>query len=491
LEMLLAFAVVILTLTAVVGLIFGSQSLLLDSGAHSDSLRQAQAMLEESRAGAGADFESLVSQATVTQGSFYKKLQVEQTDFYTKSISGSVAWKSDKAREQQTGAGFLLTNWKDALEGNSCSLATVGDWTHPHMDSFDFAQLIGDSAHAYSLSTLQAYENALYVGADKTANKTDPTFFIFDISTPTVPVLVGKLDNAASTIAGINALAVSGTYAYVASARSVSASADFGQVQIIDIASSTLPVLKTTLRIPGVTAGNTSQAIGSSILYRNGHVYIGLSKTGSGPEFNIVDVSDPAYPVWVGGSGIGSGINALQLKGGYAYLAHPVNSGALTEQLTVMNIVHPASPQRSGGFFYSGGVGGNGKSVRIIGEKVYLGRTASKISGAADSLPDFFILDGSSAATVALPVLGGLPLATPESVNSFVVRGDRAFLLTSNQFQVWDVSRPSAPTLWASPSLTWPQGSSGTALSCRGNYFYAASTDAAGRGYLSIISSGP
>ena len=56
LEILIAFAVLILSISAVILLAFGNQSIIVDSRTNSEALYKAQKMLEEARAASRQDF---------------------------------------------------------------------------------------------------------------------------------------------------------------------------------------------------------------------------------------------------------------------------------------------------------------------------------------------------------------------------------------------------------------------------------------------------
>ncbi len=489
LEMAVAFAVLTMAFAAASPLLLGDQSLLADARAHDEALEIARQALERARVDAADDFGS-VNPATSTQGIYQKTLIVEQTDLWTKKVVSDVAWKTEGGRMIDVRLVTLLTN-RD-LE-DTCSSVVVGDWRRPSVATFDLAALIGDPEGLYPVTGLAAYDGRLYVTtSNSSANQ--PTFFVFDVSNLASPSLIGKMDNDPKSKTGPNAVAVAPSggriYAYLASASSFSR----GQLQIVDVTepkpSGWSPAI-VTYKIPKSivpTAGS-----GNSIFYRRGFVYLGLTATsGGGKEFNIIDVRDPLHPAWTGGYSLeGHDVNAVRAKNGYAYLAHPMdNDSGPKEQLTVLNVAGPADPRRIGGFYHEGGIGGHGKSVFTVGGTIYLGRTASKISGAADTIPEFFALDGENPGSIPPAPLGYLPLATAESINALVVRDRLAFLLTNTQLQIWNVADPAAMTPWT------PHGSDrefaalpgkGMSMACEGNTLYVGSASEAKAGFLTIM----
>lgn len=487
LEILIAFVLIILTITAVMSLVFGSQSVLVDSQTSREALDKAQQMVEDAAAVSLQDF-NLVNPIAAAQEDIYTKyLDVVQLDDFTKKITSTVSWQSG-GRNQKVQLVSLLTDYLN-FSGSTCSSVLSGDWSRPKLATSTLASgdLLpsGFPIGAYPITDIDAYKAKLYVAVSSTASDTDPTFFIFDVSNRSQKALLqAALDNSSTTVAGINALQTVGDYVYAASARTIAKTdPTFGQLQIIDISSSTAPFIKSHLAMTGVTSGG----VGSSIFYSKGYIYLGLSSTaGTGAEFYIIDVSDPSSPHQVGrwpavGS-MGAGINAILVKNGFAYLAHPA-SGVYNEQLTILDVSNASDPQRVGGFFYNGSSGGNGKSLYMVGNTLYLGRTASKISGSVpDTIPEIFTLDISNPAMVSSSGLPTLSLANKMSVNKILARDYLAFLLVNNQLQIVKTVDFSP---YANP-LVFP-GSTGTAMDCEGNYIYIGSTDTLGNSYITTI----
>src|SRR3989338_9394963 len=76
LEILIAFAVLILSISAVILLVFGNQSIIIDSQTNSEALYKAQKMLEEARAASKQDFFSVNSITTTSDDIYQKTLDV-------------------------------------------------------------------------------------------------------------------------------------------------------------------------------------------------------------------------------------------------------------------------------------------------------------------------------------------------------------------------------------------------------------------------------
>jgi len=502
LELLLAMFIIILALSAVILVSFGSQTLLADSQTNAEALSLAQGMLENAQAQARKDFR-LVNPASDVDGIYTKRVDVfTQADYLTKLVKATVNWTGEHNRPQSVQLSALVTNFENAVGGDTCDSVLSPNaeaWKNPQIKNAttNFTQLAGLSG-SYPATDIDAYQGRLYVTAGNSPDKQDPTFFIFDISNPVSPALLSKIDNATSTAAGLNAVAVDGKYAYVANGYGApygtcinpdGSNQSCGQLQIIDI-NANPPVVRYTLKITGVT-GTSGQAVGSSIFYKDGFIYLGLTKTANGPEFNIIDVHNPLVPVWVGSYAVGYAINGIYVKGGYAYLVHPTDSSASTqEQLTVLDVSNPSSPQRKSGY-HAPDNQGHGKSLYLVGNTLYLGRTwTSSVN------PEFYILNNIDPTKLFENNPNNPPYPVGQKINDSVdgviTRDYLTFLLTRSQFQIFKIDQTTNPwgiSQWA-PPLNLPASGSAVfepVLDCEGNYFFVGSNDASDNGYISVI----
>lgn len=513
-EMLIAMAVMIMVLSAVILLAFGSQSLLADSQTDAEALSLAQLLLEAQQALARQDF-NLVEPTTTVQTigglAYTEQLQSTlQSDYLTKKLVATVSWTGDHDRSEYVSLTTYVTNFENVVGANTCDSNPTGDWTHPtiHNSTTALAQLVGDPSGTYTVTGVDAYFNRLYVTA--TANSpTAKNFFIFNTIDPSNPTLLGSLDTSGSGVSSGGAAVVAATstgsnYAYVANSYAANFNTctpnltganggNCAQLQIIDITDPANPVLKVSYEIPTTTlvahVTGSGGAAGNSIFYKNGYIYLGLTKTTTGPEFNIIDVHNPLNPVWVAGYQLGYTVNSIFVKDDYAYVAHPTDSGTTTEeQVTVFDVSDPTHPKRVSDY-HAPDNQGNGKALYAVGNTLYLGRTVNTTS----SDRDFYILNNTDPASL----LGNNPNApqppgqkVSTSINGLVVRGGLAFLLggtsgTPGSLIVSNISNPAQVVTQTTVAL--PSNSSGAALDCEGNTLYAASNDSSGRGYLSDI----
>ncbi len=455
LEVLVALAILAISISAAVFLIFQSQSFSLDTAMNQEAIYLAQKGLEISRKTAKENFSALVNSSTTTDG-FLQETIVEIIDDYSKKITNRVTWQTDPLRPQKIELVTIITDWEnfvsppDSTDTGGSGLS--GDWRNPRtLGSVDLGP--GNSA-----TDLDVVNKIVYLSAEASA-AAKPDFFIIDATNGQSPSLVSSINTGDS----LNAVDVSGNYAYVAN-RSTTA-----QLQIIDVSDKNNPVLKKSFQLSGVSG---SGAIGQTIFYGYSKVFIGTKKA-TGPEFHIIDVSNPLNPVALGNFEINADVNGIYVRGDLVYIA------TSAEELIVLNVVNPAAIAKIGAYNALGD-SEYGKIVQIIDKKLYLGRL---VGGNNSSYHEFHILNVASSSSPQN--LGSKDLAT--DLNDLRIRDNLAFLGTSDpnkEFQVWDISNPANISFLS--SFNFPQVATG--IDYEDNIVYVAvrSNDA-----LRIITSSP
>jgi len=486
-EVIIAMVILILTLSAVTMVSFGSQSLLIDSQTNAEAVSLAQELLENEQALARQDF-NLVNPVPLTAEDIYQKKVdvVTQADHLTKLVTVTITWVGEPKRDLSTSLSTLVTNFDNAEGGDTADsvLTPSGDaWKNPQIKNSvnDFGQLVGDVSSSYTLTDADAYQGKLYVSAGQTTHKTDPTFFIFDITNPVSPFLIsgGQLDNAIDTTAGLNALVTDGRYVYAASATSsnfsiCSQSSGCAQLQVFDVQNPSSPHLEANYKIPGVT-GSGGQAVGKSIFYKSGYIYLGLTKTGAGPEFNIIDVRNPSNPMLVGGYNVGDSVNSIFIKGRYAFV-----SKAGGHELLVLNISNPASPTLAGKFDTTSG---DSQSVALVGDTLYLGTV---------SPAKFLVLNNSDPSDLQINNPCPAEQGISGGLKGLITRDYLTFVLSDSDLQVWKIDLKASPwqiSQWAAAPLALPSsgGLVGPSFDGEGNYFFVVSNDSGNSGHLFVI----
>lgn len=504
LELLIAFAILLINITGVILIINNGQAFSVDTQTNQEALAMAQNQIEKAKSDANLDFNLVNPISSFSSDIYTKSLLAEQIDLFTKKITSLVNWKTDGGRDQEIKLISYLTNPKAVDGGDTCSsiLINPSGWknpkyyTFPSVD-FDFG---APNANGIQMSDLDIFNKRLYVTASDTPNPNPESFFVLQLSdNPSQnPTIIGKVDNNNGSLVGLKAVKVAGDYAYVANAYAGSPETciqnnNCAQLQIIDISN---PVLNgwdpaiTNLKIPATTSSN-KLAAGNSIFYSKGYVYIGLATaSGSGNEFNIIDVgggglpASPTNPILKGGYPINHDINSIFVKDNFAYIASP-NS----ENLIILDISDPANPFKTDGYTPSAGLT-HGEKLTIVGNTAYLGRTFG-----AD---EFHILDVSNHNNISLVAKKDIGTSNQTSIHGLIVRDYLAFLITLNQFQIWDISNPNNMKPWtqdgtANSFLSMSiLGGSGTATNCEGDRIYVAVASSQGnnKDILAVITPG-
>lgn len=184
---------------------------------------------------------------------------------------------------------------------------------------------------------------------------------IIDVSTPSSPELVGTYD----TIGFGNGVAVSGNYAYIADDSKGIFDGSNG-LAVIDVSTPSSPSLV-----------GTYDAVYAYDIVISGHYAYVADSIG----LVILDISTPSSPVLMNSYSTNGDANDVAVSGNYAYVSDYAG-------LTILDISTPSSP----GFIGNYGTEGNANGVAVSGEYIYL----------ADSNNGLFVLQqGSSGASLA------------------------------------------------------------------------------------------
>lgn len=451
LEILIAFAVLILCMTAVIQVAFGNQSVSVDTQTNTEALSRAGALLEQTRARAQQNFSGVVSQGSVTEqdGSvaYTKKLDVMDLNSFAKQATSTVTWQL-AGRTMSIVLSSIFTDPIGSLGGSLCSPTVSGDWTAPQVYGYvDFSSSAG--ATGVSVRGTKAY-----VVSDPSSSGTDD-FFIIDVSDPTqkpLPIL-----SEFSTSYGLTDVRAVGNYAYVAAD-----SAAF-QLLVIDVSDpTTLNASKIKAKRDTTATGDT--AVGNTLAYANKKIYLGLTKSSTGgPEFHIFDVSTPTNPVEVGpGYFVGAAVNHIEVKNNIAYL-----TTAADNEIIALDVSNPNSPTFVGAYS-SAILTGQALALDTAGN-LYFGR----IGGTGNpKLLAFTVGDLSTP-------IWTMDMSKQSGVYTMLLRSNFLFMTTADPndgLQVWDISAANAttpPTRHDTSPLNIQQGATSGA-DCVGNLLYVA-----------------
>jgi hypothetical protein len=310
------------------------------------------------------------------------------------------------------------------------------------------------------------------------------SMWIIDIKNPTIPSLVSSVLVAPGTVC--EGIATSGTYAYVASGGA--------GLKIYDISTPASPVLVSSI---------DSLAYCESVVISGQYAYVA-----AGSRSHILDISNPATPLYVGQiTGYSGNYHQfINVRSGYAYVCD-YNAG-----LEVVNITNPANPvnvmevpsgYRTADIIFDGNygyvaVGDSGVNIynlvnpaspvlvshiKTIGRAAWLSYGAISIGGTPTGhiyVSDRYPVAGLSAINVSNPAvpitaafISAVSAPTGTSFTPFYANVKVYVPYGIAGLRILDVSSPSSPTLLSTIAL----GGDSREVIVKGNYAYVAALD--------------
>lgn len=435
-EILVALTIFSLVAAAIFTLFFGGQSLVVDSRTAEQAIGYANEGAEAVKSIRDRNWNELTdgdhglvflsgewyfaSGTSDTRGIFTRKVTISAVDQWIKKASTTVSWQTNPVRPQTIEILEELVNWEAVrdLGGDGGGRSPTGNWQNPRtFGSID----LGPGNEATDLDVIN---KIVYMSAEASAQD-KPDFFIVNATDAQNPFIVSSLNTGPA----LNAIDVAGNYAYAANRKADE------QLHIIDVSNIQSPVLVKRYRIPGVTGAS---AIGNTLFYAAGKLYIGLNKA-EGPEFHVLDVSDPINPSVLGSYEVNDNINDIHISGGRAYLATGLDNAGLI----VLDVSNPAAITLLGQTFSS-----DTESVFNLNSQItFIGPGQ-----------DFYVINTSNPANMtSLGFIGA-----GNVINDMIARDNLVFLATSDsnrEFQVINISDTANPTLLS--HFNFPQVATG------------------------------
>lgn len=469
-EILIAFAVGIIFLSAAIMVAFSGQQSLsnFSSGVYhgtstdtgqavaldvaldnyalatsSNRIRKIVALLTKNWNSFPADDSEIVN-TTLTYGNTSSIMDISPC---LKQITSTTTWSSLNNRNHHITFGTALGSMDiaTAYGRGGCDPLPPGDWDNPTDTGWGItpSQMSG-SGSDIAVTTIQG-TNYAFITTWQNSNPSNPDLWPVDVSNPTNPTLLTALNSGK----GLNGIAIEGTYAYVIQNDSTN------QLQVIDISNPT-NLSASSIKI-SVTLPNMTTAIApSSIAYYNGYIYIGTPYVAFGTtiqnhELHVYCVHDPSVlncspetPKWMGSFNVNHNVNDIAIQqrvvGGvmktFAFFATSDSTGGYPE-LTILDVTAPSTNITLAG---SKNLPGNlyGTSVYVLGNRVYLGRQR-----ATGSNYDLYVLDiSNSIFSPSILKQKKLGLNPNTAITNIIIHGNIAFILTSDStapVQIWDV----------------------------------------------------
>ena len=464
LEILIAFAVLALTMTAVIVVVFSNQSVSVDTQTNNEALGLAQARLEAAYAASKDDFYGLTNaSSSVLSGPLSYQVAVNFADAgaFAKQATSTVTWV-DAGRAMSVVLSTLFTDADGFWSGDTCSPTLTGDWTAPLGPSngsnpgygyYDFPSPDGTTG-------VDAAGGRAYVTTDP-SSATRPDFYVVDVSDPNPPGNTLSSLGSFNTTYGLTSVQVSGNYAYV--------SADSAAYQLLILDKVDPQHISITGKLKVTPSGDSAYGNTLSLDYKAHRVYLGTN-TSSGDEFYIINVADPANPVKLGSFPINAKVNQILVNGTTAYLAT-----ASTSQVVALDISNPASPQLERAFPDDSSGLLSGESLLLSGNTLYFGRIGG--GNSAWHYPQLFSLNASTLAEnwrLTTATHTG-PTSHYDGVNRMILRSNLLFVAAPSSgggFEIYDVSDPAhPPPRYDTNPVNIAQGTT-AGFDCEGNYIF-------------------
>ncbi len=177
LEIIIAMAILLMGITAVTLMSPGAQSASVDSQLNIQGLNMAQSSLESEQALARKDFKLVNPVATTTSGQFQTAIYATNVDLFTKKVTAVVSWAQQYGRSQSVSLSTLVSNFQNAIGGDTCSSITTGG-TPTVTSSVALGSLTNEAAGIYSISDIDVYQKRAYIavnGSSQTTTAKPPT----------------------------------------------------------------------------------------------------------------------------------------------------------------------------------------------------------------------------------------------------------------------------------------------------------------------------
>lgn len=382
LELLIAFAVITLSMTAVIMVAFGSQSNAVDTELAQRALYLTQTNLENAGVALKNNFDALLTPTTTAL--FGAELAVTDISECAKRVDSESFWNRDmRALSNSLSSVFIDVAKSDALDGDCATEEPSDDWDNP--DTFVSEDFGGAGA-----TSIDERDHQLFITANPGNSNNKPELYIYDFDEEDIELdLVAELDlgtdnNGAGTKFGLYDVEATENFAFAASASRA------GQLQVINISNPAVPVLQHAVLLPGVDVVTGSYPEARKLYYYNKRLYVGTNET-EGPEFHIFDVSGDLTlnpPAHLGSLELTHNVEDIVVRDNYAYLATSDDN----HELMVIDISNPGSLEHPDDTDLGYNATGNqdGSAVFVTGDKVYLGRKQDN-----PKRDEFFILNRS------------------------------------------------------------------------------------------------
>lgn len=433
LELLVAFAVMTLSIVAVILLVFGNQSVAVDTELAQRALYQAEQNLEVALAEGVTDIDGITTfNNSLTAPFVSEEIEVTPISACAKRITSTVSWGRDNRSLSTTLVSKVVDPAESAANDHQCPASSSGDdWDNPQ--AFLGVQINGPS----DATAVHFFEDRLYL-----TNDSNDDFFVYDFDGSVNPPTLTELGSLSSG-GGFYDVTV------IDSPRFAFLGGDLPgtELYVVDVSNpSTLNPGDIKHAVP--LLNGVMQPI-NALFYYDGFLYVGVSQN-AGEELHIFDVSGVSSlipPTPVQAVEIGADVNDIVVRGDYVYLATADNNA----ELKILDLTDLSADDLG----FDADSSDDAMEVHVDGEYVYLGRKQNN-----PQADDFYILSISDVLSDTSMTDGNLGSHLLISNNSEVVgletlgvaAGQLIFVVVDNPTDGVQIYFTSDPANLTSPS---------------------------------------
>ena len=386
LELLIAFMILILCISAVVMVTFGNQSFAVSSQTNNEAISEAQKALEDTRALSRQDFDSVVSgPITISDPMYNGQIIVDPfaATECSKQIEAKITWDTDINEPQVIDLFSRVADVPEALNlGGDCSAVPPGPG--PLIKGANGVNLGGAKTNG-----LDVFNKIVYIALE---NAPGLAFInATDFNNPLEIVNGYNVGSEANDVDVARDPNTSKVYAYVARET------DTDQLQVIDVTNPNAPVFKYNINLPEVVGSSEPEA--HRVYYYKNRLYVTTKET-AGPELHIFDASHPANPLpKLGVAELNRTVNDFvvvdQEIGGTDYAVAYMAADSNLKEVGVFDVTTPGTATEMFSLDMTGGGDAYSLFFSSISKLLYIGR----LSNSAEELYAFDASDSFTTLT--------------------------------------------------------------------------------------------
>jgi Tfp pilus assembly protein PilV len=459
LEVLIAFAILIICISGVILVTFSNQSIAIDSEINNEAVSKAQNILENARANSRNNYGAIQDCDDDPSSSMPACFGISDYPFYNRTLAIDPASVTNCGQDIKStttwelGGRTLNIDFVTRLGDMATALALGGDcvinpsgsdWNNP--GTYTTGDINPSGNKGTGIDVMRVGGSAYAFLTSKHNSSASEDFWVFDVDSLPYPPPVGL--NTGQGLNGIDVAKDSVTGEFYAYVLQDSNTDQLLVLRVTSPLSSSIVANRTLPNINYTCSPVSSPCLaGKSIFYFDGKVYIGTNYLAFGlpnenhelhiycvtpdPDVPGCSASSPTNPVWLGSYNVNHNVDSIfvtQSSGNIsAYLATSGNN----QELAVIDVTDPVSAAPLP-FFDALGTE-DGTSVELLGNKIFFGRAQT-----STSRPELYVLNKADLSILASTDLGLSPAAA--EVMDITAVSNFIFLGTSDsnaEFQVW------------------------------------------------------